>query len=120
MGYRSDVAIAIHKDLQGEFLTFLNTTELMAHIFGDMSDFHLDKDYQGDGHWLFTVDSVKWYSSYIDVEMFEKFFNAMDEKEETQNGYRFVRIGEQNDDVVERGDWYGSDIHVKREIQVGY
>jgi hypothetical protein len=25
MGYRSDVAIAIHKDLQGDFLTFLNT-----------------------------------------------------------------------------------------------
>ncbi len=120
MGYRSDVAIAIHKDLQGEFLTFLNTTELMAEIFGDMSDFELNKDYQGDGHWLFTVDSVKWYSSYIDVEMFEKFFNAMDEDDDHREKYRFIRIGEESEDIERRGDWIGSEIYVSREIQVGY
>tara|TARA_R110002110_G_scaffold313416_1_gene526687 strand:- start:1101 stop:1463 length:363 start_codon:yes stop_codon:yes gene_type:complete len=120
MGYRSDVAIAIHKDLQGDFLAFLNTTELMAEIFGDTSDFELDKDYQGHGHWLFTVDSVKWYSSYKDIQMFEKFFALMDEDDDTQSKYRFVRIGEQTDDVEERGDWYDSDIHVKREIAIGW
>jgi len=118
MGYRSDVAIAIHKDLQGEFLTFLNTTELMAEIFGDMSDFELNKDYQGDGHWLFTVDSVKWYSSYKDIQMFEKFFTAMDEEETPL--YRFIRVGEQNDDVEERGQWFDSNIYVKREIVAGW
>ena len=78
MGYRSDVAIAIHKDLQGEFLTFLKTEQLMAQIFGNMSDFYLDKDYQGEGHWLFTADSIKWYASfaeYTDIQMFEKFMD---------------------------------------------
>ena len=120
MGYRSDVAIAIHKDQIGEFLTFLNTTELMAEIFGDMSDFHLDKDYQEEGHWLFTVSGIKWYSSYKDIQMFEKFFDAMDEDEKTDNKYRFVRIGEQNDDVEERGDWWNSELHVKREIAIGW
>jgi len=118
MGYRSDVAIAIHKDLQGEFLTFLNTTELMAHIFGDLSDFHLDKDYQDDGHWLFTCNGVKWYTDYKDIGMFEKFFDAMDEEETPL--YRFIRVGEQHDDVEERGEWYDSDIHVKREIAIGW
>ena len=120
MGYRSDVAIAIHKDLQGEFLTFLNTTELMAEIFGDMSDFNLNKDYQGDGHWLFTVSSIKWYSSYKDIEMFEKFFNAMDEDDDHQEKYRFIRIGEESEDIERRGDWHDSEIYVSREIQVGY
>ena len=123
MGYRSDVAIAIHKDLQGDFLTFLNTEKLMAEIFGDRSDFHLDKDYQDEGHWLFTCNGVKWYTTwdeYADIQMFEKFMDAMDEKHDHSAQYRFVRIGEELDDVEHRGDWFASDIHVKREIQIGW
>ena len=123
MGYRSDVAIAIHKDLQGEFLTFLNTEELMAQIFGDMSDFELDKDYQGEGHWLFTANSIKWYTTwddYADIQMFEKFMDAMGEKFDHSAQYRFIRIGEENDDMEYRGEWWDSNIFVKREIQVGY
>ena len=123
MGYRSEVAIAIHKDLQGDFLTFLTTTKLMAEIFGDMSDFDLDKDYQGEGHWLFTASSIKWYASYddyADIQMFEKFMNAMDEKFDHSAQYRFIRIGEETDDVEFRGEWWDSNIFVRREIQVGY
>ena len=123
MGYRSDVAIAIHKDLQGDFLTFLNTEQLMAEIFGDRSSFDLDKDYQGEGHWLFTADQIKWYSTweeFVDIQMFEKFFERMDEDEETESKYRFIRIGEETEDIEYRGDWYDSNIYVKREIQVGW
>ncbi len=120
MGYRSDVAIAIHKDLQGDFLTFLNTEKLMAEIFGDRSDFDLNKDYHDEGHWLFTVSSIKWYSSYKDIEMFEKFMDAMDEKHDHSAQYRFIRIGEESEDIEHRGEWYDSEIYVSREIQVGY
>ena len=123
MGYRSDVAIAIHKDLHGEFLTFLNTEELMAQIFGDMSDFQFDKDYQGEGHWLFTCNSVKWYTNfddYKDIQMFEKFMDAMDEKSKHEAQYRFIRIGEELEDIEYRGDWCESDIHVHRSIQIGW
>ena len=123
MGYRSEVAIAIHKDLHGDFLTFLNTEKLMADIFGDMSDFQLDKDYQGEGHWLFTANSIKWYATwdeFADIQMFEKFMDAMEEEEEKREKYRFIRIGEELEDIEYRGDWYESDIHVKREIQVGW
>ena len=123
MGYRSDVAIAIHKDLQGDFLTFLKSTELMAEIFGDMSDFELDKDYQGDGHWLFTANSIKWYTNfddYKDIQVFEDFMDAMEEEEEKREKYRFLRIGEELEDIEYRGDWWESELYVKREIQVGY
>ncbi len=123
MGYRSDVAIAIHKDLQGEFLTFLNTEELMAQIFGDMSDFDLDKDFQGEGHWLFTCNSVKWYTNFDDfedIQLFEDFMDAMDKRSETEGKYRFLRVGEEIEDIEYRGDWWESEIYVKREIQVGY
>ena len=123
MGYRSEVAIAIHKDLQGDFLTFLKTTKLMADIFGDKSDFDFDKDFQGEGHWLFTADQIKWYATwdeYADIQMFEKFFDAMDEKFDHSAQYRFIRIGEETDDVEFRGEWWDSNIFVRREIQVGY
>ena len=123
MGYRSDVAIAIHKDLQGDFLTFLNTEELMAQIFGDMSDFTLDKDYQGKGHWLFTANQIKWYTTwdeFADIQMFEKFMDAMEEDEEKRDGYRFLRIGEELEDIEYRGGWYEAEIYVKREIEIGW
>ena len=123
MGYRSDVAIAIHKDLQGDFLTFLKTEELMAQIFGDMSDFEFDKDYQCEGHWLFTCNSIKWYTTFNefeDIQMFEKFMDAMEEDVEKREKFRFLRIGEEIEDIEYRGDWYASDIYVRRSIQVGW
>ena len=123
MGYRSDVAIAIHKDLQGDFLTFLNTEKLMSEIFGDHSDFDLDKNYQGDGHWLFTADQIKWYATweeFADIQMFEKFMDAMEEDVEKREKFRFLRIGEEIEDIEYRGDWYASDIYVRRSIQVGW
>ena len=124
MGYRSDVAIAIHKDLQGDFLTFLNTEKLAHEIFGDHSDFDLDKDYQGEGHWLFTANQIKWYAGwdefYAHITMFEKFMDAMEEVVEKREKYRFIRIGEEIEDIEYRGDWYHSDLYVKREIQVGW
>ena len=121
MGYRSKIAIAIHKDVIGEFLTFLKTTEIMHEIFGKHG-FTLDKDFKGDGHWLFTEDDIKWYTdlpeNYPEVDAFEKFFAFMDEEHEDM--YRFVRIGEQHDDIETRGDWYDSDLWVKREIVAGW
>ena len=46
--------------------------------------------------------------------------DAMDEKHDHSAQYRFIRIGEELDDVEHRGDWFASDIHVKREIQIGW
>lgn len=123
MGYRSEIAIAIHKDVIGEFLTFLKTTKVMHEIFGKYG-FTLDKDFQGEGHWLFTESQIKWYTmmedDYPEVDAFEKFFALMDEDEKTEDKYRFVRIGEELDDIERRGDWYDSDLHVRREIAVGW
>ena len=123
MGYRSDVAIAIHKDLQGEFFTFLNTERLMADIFGERSDFTLDKDYKGEGHWLFTADQIKWYATwdeFADIQMFEKFMDTMQEDDDKEEKFRFLRIGEELEDIEYRGVWYEADIYVKREIQIGW
>jgi len=121
MGYRSEIAIAIHKDVIGEFLTFLKTTEIMHEIFGKYG-FTLDRDFQSKGHWLFTESQIKWYTDlpddYPEVDVFEKFFSLMDEEQEGK--YRFVRIGEENEDIEERGGWYDSDLHVRRTIVVGW
>jgi hypothetical protein len=109
MGYRSEVAIAIHKDVHGEFLAFLNTEELMREIFTS-GWFQLEKDFQGKGHWLFQQGDIKWYDGYPgdypEVDMFERFFSQMDETNETIQKDRFVRVGESSDDVEERGQTY--------------
>ena len=121
MGYRSKIAIAIHKDVIGEFLTFLKTTKVMHEIFGQHG-FTLDKDFQGKGHWLSTEGEIKWYTdnpeNYPEVDVFEKFFDLMDEEETPL--YRFVRVGEEHGDIEQRGHWYDSDLHVKSEIVTGW
>ena len=122
MGYRSDVAIAIHKDLHGEFLTLLKTEKLMVEMFGDRSDFDLDKDYLGEGHWLFTAEDIKWYttfSEFEDIQLFENFMDAMEEVIEKREKYRFIRIGEELEDIEYRGDWWRSDLGVSRRITIG-
>jgi hypothetical protein len=52
--------------------------------------------------------------------MFEKFFNSMDENDDHQEKYRFLRIGEEHDDIEQRGCWWDSQVFVKREIVAGW
>jgi hypothetical protein len=54
----------------------------------------------------FTLNDVKWYPSYQDVQMFEKMlavFKGSGDDDEDITGYctEFVRIGEESDDVEE-------------------
>ena len=113
MGYRSEVVLAVDKKLMPEFLAHLATNdEAKTMVFADHD--HLDQDYCGEGHLLVTWDSIKWYSDYPEVNVIEKFISEMDEDEDKGEMFRFVRIGENFDDIENRG--WGFDIFVNRSI----
>jgi len=119
MGYRSDVAYTIRfvsdddtKNRQS-FYTFLAEAKSKAAIAGCFN-----AHWNGcDAHWVkvdevrlrinFTADNVKWYEDYADVQCHEALINLAnewvnDELNNSEIAYRFVRVGEEVEDVESR------------------
>ncbi len=97
MGYRSDVAYVIKFDSiehRDNFVTLMKMKN-EQHITQALDE--VKHDYKKDPIITFTADSVKWYDSYPDVDAHHQLMDnaaALFEGE-----YRFVRVGENHDDV---------------------
>ena len=115
MGYRSQVVLAISKHLT-PFFTLKVTQNKAAEslVFADADTF--DRDYGGDKSWLLTWDSIKWYEGYEDIQALESFieeacgdeyeFEVDGEAQASSEHIRFVRVGEEHEDIVFRGDGF--------------
>jgi hypothetical protein len=116
MGYRSQVVLAISKELiPFLMLATSKNKEAEALVFRNADKF--DRDYCGDKSWLLHWDSIKWYLSYPDVGAIEKFiteaecdeYNITDDDGNevlSSDLIRFVRVGEDNGDIEVRGSGY--------------
>ena len=98
MGYRSEVAIAIHPDKVGDFLAVLSTSQ------GALDLCRWDNGMQSNvfmkGDLFIQMTGIKWYEGYEDIDLIDK------------------RIGEDNEDVVVCGDYAYDSLHVHRSICV--
>lgn len=115
MGYRSQVVLAISKHLT-PFLTLATSQNADAQtlVFNHADNF--DRDYDGDKSWLLVWDAIKWYESYEDIQTIEKFiseacndeykFEVEGNKELSSEHIRFVKVGEESDDIELRGDGF--------------
>ena len=116
MGYRSEVVLAVNKEILPEFLAHLATNDAAKRlVFSDHCE--LDQDYQGEGHLLVAWTGIKWYEGYPEIDTFENFMNEcgeMVDNKDKEEMFKFVRIGEDYADIEERG--YGFDIWVNRTI----
>jgi len=121
MGYRSQVVLAIGEALIPQFMvTMAKCPEARAMCFGDADQ---TRDFQGEkGSLFFEWDHIKWYAGYEEVQAIEDFLNwaedklKIDGKEiDGDEHFRFVRIGEEYDDIETRG--WGFDIHPVRSIE---
>ncbi len=122
MGYRSEVCIAMTDDASRLFRTILEhlpkSHELHQLVKDANTSYHHqpwedkhkkpDVDCESKMYW----DYVKWYEGYECVDMIEAFLTDCIPEED----YRFIRIGEESDDVDERGEYWDADIHVQRSI----
>ena len=121
MGYRSQVVLAIGEALMPQFMmTMAKSPQARAMCFGDGEP---QRGFQGEkGSLFFEWDGIKWYDSYEEIQAIEDFINWAEDKLEI-NGkeidgddhFRFVRIGEEYEDIEIRG--YGFDIHPVRSIE---
>jgi hypothetical protein len=123
MGYRSQVVLAISKQLRPAFMAALAPNkDATALVFNDHD--MLDLDYGGDGSLLVVWDGIKWYSGTGDnvIDLIDKFVDDAgcdtwefeeDPTEPTQSAgsassehFRFVKVGEESDDIECRGEGF--------------
>ena len=126
MGYRSDVAYTIRFKKEEDYHLFILEAKANPATAGVFDECELDaKRLRVD----FKADSVKWYESYSEVAMHENLIEQAHQWclettgtfNEYRLGYVFVRVGEDDDDVVRRdggnSDWDW--LYVRREITEG-
>lgn len=119
MSYRSDLVIAVHKQIITEDL--INPIIPVALKNEPFCDTELAR------YW--KLEGWKWYESYPEVQEIEAFFNRLDEHElpiRTSNvdptlqfeigPYGALRIGEDHDDSQQWGDPGEYGVHLKRTI----
>jgi len=129
MGYRSQVVLAVSKELKPYFLTALASSQNAASLVFKETD-HFEEDGYNDGTMLMSWSGIKWYDSYEEINIIEKFISDCESDdlegwEAEQNdedgfayqNFRFVRLGEDYDDIVDKGEHLYGEIHISREIQ---
>ena len=123
MGYRSDVVLAVGKEIVPHFMAALSHNEEASKMVFKYAD-DLIKDYQGEGNMLIRWSGVKWYETYEDINALQAFINdpsdfgpetVGDEGTAVWDCFKFVRIGEEPDDIQMEGGGFW-DIYVERSI----
>ena len=132
MGYRSEVVLYVGPEVMPQFMvTMAKCQAARALCFADADE--KIKDYADvKGSMLFKWEWLKWYDSFPDIQAIEDFLDwcesedvPTDEKDEKGNlktcaaseFFKFVRMGEDSDDNVERGDAFWGDICINRSIE---
>ncbi len=106
MGYRSEVAFAIHPDKVADFLAVLSTSEAALDL---CRGFDGDKGIQTDifmkGDMFIEISGVKWYDDYEGVQIIDKFIADTIDYVAGWEMVRFIRIGEDHDDIQVCGEY---------------
>ena len=120
MGYRSDVQALIYPPSGDQNLLEYNKLKLLMNTtFKNVLDSWGNESFSWDDkHRVlkFSANSVKWYDSFPEVDLFPKFLADV---QELGYEYEFIRIGEEDDDLEtdSTGDAENY-MYVERTIQV--
>lgn len=148
MGYRSDVAYGVkvdevnlsenateeEKNLSADGIFLLMLTEMQGDevakkCFDSTNEVNNYLTINKENRTIkFYADSLKWYDNYEDVKAHERLYEIAEEYaeqygSETMNNpvsCAFIRIGEETDDVEERGGGYDpwNIMYVSRSIEM--
>lgn len=112
MGYRSEVAYVIrfeNKEMRETFVA-LQRAKADEHINNALNELvEVEDDKLG-----YHADHVKWYDSYPDVQahqaLLREAINLYNDKEDI-TGYRFIRLGEEQDDNITEEEGNAEDLY---------
>ena len=117
MGYYSDVALCLTKNGMEQLKTALSEAERNNHrnfaaikmlIGGEPS-----KTDEGSGSAVFLWEGKKWYAEFDEVAFVAKLTDSLPDQD-----FRFIRLGEDYDDIETRGSFCGKPfgMYVERKI----
>ena len=106
MGYRSNVVIAIHKELIARNLV---TSEIPSNITNNFVK-------ESETAHYFLLEQWKWYSEYPDVKEIEDYFTNLNEESDYEM-YGAVRMRENLGDVESWGSPHDFNIYAVQDIQ---
>ena len=115
MGYRSQVELAISPEAAPAFLALCAKNPEVMELCQGADDF--TSGYEQPGDYLIHWSSLKWYvESYPDIAALDDFIRMMDmndlspygektmpEGKDWQDCFKFIRLGEDNDDYDHLG-----------------
>jgi len=115
MGYRSQVVLAISKELIPFLLLAISQNKEAEELVFKYGN--LERNYENDKSWLMVWDSIKWYEGYSDIDAIEKFLDDAEHGDwkitdddgnevHSEELFRFARVGEEHGDVDVRGSGY--------------
>ena len=108
MGYRSEVALVLSQEgvtaLKQKLSSNDSRIPAAQGLLGHASIHYVDAASKAE---LWQWDWLKWYPEYQDVSVLE---NLMDDLDEAH--YRFIRIGEDEEDTEVRGQFWDDPFHV--------
>ena len=117
MGYYSDVALCLTKNGMGQLKSALvqaernnpeNFAAIKMLIGGEPS-----KIDEGSGSAVFLWEGEKWYAEFDEVAFVAKLTDSLPDQD-----FRFIRLGEDYDDIETRGSFCGKPfgMYVERKI----
>ena len=115
MGYRSQVVLAISKELIPFLLLAISKNKEAEELVFKYGN--LERNYENDKSWLMVWDSIKWHEGYSDIDAIEKFMDDAESGDwaitnddgqdvHSEELFRFARVGEEHGDVDVRGSGY--------------
>ena len=134
MGYRSELVLVVGKEVMPQFMvTMAKSPDARSLCFAEATR---HEDYEEKGNMLFSWFDIKWYDSYEGVRAIEDFLDWCDCEDvpvseeqakadmsptpithvDGDQCYRFVRIGEELEDIEHRGSGFW-DVGVRRSIE---
>lgn len=130
MGYRSEVVLALTKEVTPYFLTFMAKNPEARELI-QSCDGGPEANYDGADSWLIKWSSIKWYAGYESVDQINDFVYALissydmvdygcpeDDETEWIEHFKFVRLGESPEDITCEGEGFW-DIYPQTSIHIG-
>ena len=110
MGYRSEVVFAIHPDKVSDFLAALSGCQEAYDLCRANDGMKTDMFEKGD---LFVaMNGIKWYDGYKDVDTIDEFIRKVIEDDDEPDKVRFLRVGEDPQDIQECGEYAYDDLNI--------
>ena len=122
MGYRSQVVLLFDKSILPKFLDVVakcEETKRLVFQFRSQWDKEFtisnysDEDVDCEGHHCIIWTSIKWYDD-VDTKNIEYFVNRNGDKA------RFIRIGENDGDHEDYGDFAQYDVEIQTHAEIAF